>query len=175
MDPNVASADRGARFFQNSRIMQTITNGVKIRPFTSGDIDAASQILFKSPGAAPWSRAGCAQLLAQPGIVAMVCEQGHAVVGFIVARQAADEAEILNLAVAPQSRRAGHGSALLSAVLQQFQRQNAARAFLEVRESNAAAIAFYARNGFVPIGRRKAYYSGPKEDAVLMEKKLTKH
>lgn len=155
--------------------MRTITNNVKIRPLRPADIDAAAQILLDSPGAAPWSRAGCAQLLGQPGLVALVCELNCSILGVIVARQAADEAEILNLAVAPQSRRASRGSALLLAALKEFQQQNVTRAFLEVRDSNAAAIAFYKSHGFVPIGSRKAYYSGPQEDAVLMEKKLTKH
>jgi ribosomal-protein-alanine acetyltransferase len=149
------------------------TNDVKIRPFHPSDIDAATQILLQSPGAVPWSRTAYEKLLGQAGALAFVCELGRAIVGFIIARQAADEAEILNLAVTPQSRRTGHGSALLLAALQEFQQQNVTRVFLEVRDSNATAIAFYRKHGFVPTSRRKAYYSGPKEDALLMRKKLT--
>ena len=153
--------------------MRTITSNIKIRAFHPSDIDAANRILLESPSAAPWSRTGYEELLAQPGVVALVCELSSSIAGFIVARHAKDEAEILNLAVASQSRRTGYGSALLRAVLKQFQEQSVTRAFLEVRDSNAAAIAFYRKHGFVPIGRRKAYYSSPPEDALLMEKKVT--
>jgi len=106
-------------------------------------------------------------------VLAFVAELDSSISGFIVARQVADEAEILNIAVKPQARCAGHGSALLLAVLQALKHQPVARIFLEVRESNALAIAFYRKHGFVPIARRKSYYSDPQEDALLMEKKLT--
>ena len=70
----------------------------------------------------------------------------------------ADQAEILNLAVRLESRRQGDAASLLAAALQEFRRQHAARVFLEVRQSNAGAIAFYSENGFVINSRRKGYY-----------------
>jgi ribosomal-protein-alanine acetyltransferase len=144
-----------------------------VRPLRLDDIDAIAEILVRSPGAASWSLDSLRKLTMDVGVVALVCELGASVTGFIVARQAGDEAEILNLAVRPQSRRAGRGSALLVAALKLFHSQGVTRAFLEVRESNASAIAFYAKHGFVPAGRRNAYYRDPPEDAVVMEKKLT--
>ena len=144
-----------------------------LRRLRPTDADCVLQILRESPGAATWSRGGLQQLVEQPGVVAFICEDRSTAVGLIVARQAADEAEILNMAVRPHSRRAGHGSALLLAALRAFQSQGATRAFLEVRASNAGAIAFYGKHGFVPTVRRKGYYQDPYEDAVVMEKKLT--
>jgi ribosomal-protein-alanine acetyltransferase len=154
--------------------MQTISPGPKIRPFSPDDIEVAAEILCESPEAANWSPTSQKELLAQSGVVALVSEANSSITGFILARQMADdEAEILNIAVTPQSRRSGHGTALLLAALQEFQQQHVTRIFLEVRESNASAIAFYAKHGFVPAGRRNAYYRDPPEDAVVMEKKLT--
>jgi [ribosomal protein S18]-alanine N-acetyltransferase len=145
----------------------------RIRPFRPEDSDVAVAILAESPEAASWSPAGQQEILRQPGVLALVAEAASHIQGLLIARQVADEAEILNIAVRPQSRRAGYGSALLLALEEEFHRQHVARVFLEVRASNAAAIAFYRKHGFVPIDSRKAYYSHPREDAVVMEKKLT--
>ena len=83
-------------------------------------------------------------------------------------RNAADESEILNLAVEPESRRQGIASVLLAAALAASRAAGAKSVYLEVRESNAGAIAFYGRNGFEPTGRRAHYYQDPPEAAVVM-------
>ena len=93
--------------------------------------------------------------------------------GFLVGRELGDEAEVLNLAVKPGERRRGAGRELLQAALEEFRARGVSRVFLEVRESNEAAIAFYAKQGFSRMGRRPAYYRDPDEAAVLMENKLT--
>lgn len=153
--------------------MATIYRDAKIRAFQHEDIEAATEILLKSPGAAPWSRASHEKVISDPSVLGLVCESNSRVTAFIIARQIADEAEVLNLAVAPNWRHAGLGSALLAAALEEFRRRDAMRVFLEVRESNSNAIAFYEKHGFLPAGRRKAYYRDPVEDAICMEKKLT--
>jgi ribosomal-protein-alanine N-acetyltransferase len=79
-----------------------------------------------------------------------------------------DELHINNLAVLPAWRRRGVAAALLSVVLESARRAGASRATLEVRESNAAAIALYAAFGFVPRGRRPRYYAKPEEDALIL-------
>lgn len=145
----------------------------KIRRFQNSDADAVHRILQGSPGAANWSRAGLAELARQPGTLTLISQAGTGITGFIIARQLADEAEVLNIAVSPKYRRAGHGSALLLAALAELHNRDIHRVFLEVRRSNAPAIAFYQKHGFVPIGSRKAYYHDPIEDALLMETKLT--
>ena len=87
-------------------------------------------------------------------------------------RIAADEMEILNLAVAPQSRRLGIASQLIARALASAKDSGAARAYLEVRPSNAAALALYAQHGFAAAGRRPLYYRDPVEDALVLSKHL---
>jgi ribosomal-protein-alanine N-acetyltransferase len=107
------------------------------------------------------------------GTVVFVSESDGKVTGFLIGRHVVDEAEVLNLAVAPQARRRGEGGALLKAATDEFLARGAKRGYLEVRESNTAAIAFYVKNGFSQVGRRSGYYRDPDEAAVVMEKKLT--
>jgi ribosomal-protein-alanine N-acetyltransferase len=72
-----------------------------------------------------------------------------------------------NLVVAPDFRRKGLATGLFAALLTRARETNSESIFLEVRESNQAALALYARLGFVESGRRKLYYANPHEDAVL--------
>lgn len=90
------------------------------------------------------------------------------IAGYICAWVIADELHINNLAVDPRWRRRGIASALLTAVLDRGQDRGARRAFLEVRASNVEAQALYHRFGFAPVGVRKAYYTHPVEDALVM-------
>src|SRR6266446_4060609 len=68
--------------------------------------------------------------------------------------------------------RPGDAPALLLPPPDQLRRSAISRVFLELRESNLPARALYERHGFVPSGRRKAYYHGPVEDALCMMRKL---
>jgi ribosomal-protein-alanine N-acetyltransferase len=87
------------------------------------------------------------------------------VAGFLVSREtAAAEREILNVAVHPSRRRQGVARALLCRELNSFR----GAWFLEVRESNAAALALYETVGFQPVGRRQEYYLEPAEAAIVM-------
>jgi ribosomal-protein-alanine N-acetyltransferase len=87
--------------------------------------------------------------------------------GFILARLAADEAEILTLAVDPAARRRGVGGALLAGAMARAAAGGAASMFLEVAEGNAAARALYAAAGFAPVGRRRRYYPDGGDALVL--------
>jgi ribosomal-protein-alanine acetyltransferase len=144
----------------------------KIRAFRAADAPAIAEILRGSAEAAGWPPESYAKLAELPGAVVLVCEADGQPVGFLAARQAADEAEILNIAVHRDSRRQGVASALLLAALEEFRRSAIARVFLELRESNLPARSLYNRHGFAPSGLRKAYYHGPTEDAVCMVRKL---
>ena len=94
---------------------------------------------------------------------------GHkSIVGFIVARQMADEIHVNNVAVRPEYRRLGIGENLLRAVLDWGRRKASSQAVLEVRAENAAAQKLYQACGFEVIGRRRRYYKAPVEDALLM-------
>ena len=88
--------------------------------------------------------------------------------GYIVARLAADELHINNVAVRDGYRRSGIGRSLLDNILAEGKRSGAARAFLELRAANAAALALYESCGFQVTSRRSKYYSEPVEDALVM-------
>ena len=105
---------------------------------------------------APWDAQALAQLLAAPG--SFVFHHSH---GFVLARAAGGEAEILTLAVAPQARGQGLGRRLMIAAANHSQKLGAAALFLEVGVTNPAALALYARLGFSKVGTRKGYYHGP--------------
>lgn len=89
-------------------------------------------------------------------------------VGYIVARRALDEGEILNLVVALPMRRRGVGRALVRRALATFAAADVAAVFLEVRESNLPAQRLYEAFGFQEVGRRPRYYQRPVEDAVVL-------
>jgi len=94
--------------------------------------------------------------------------EGERIVGYVVALDAADEGEILNLAVAPTGRRHGLGRALVEHVVEALRARGIRHVYLEVRESNAPARALYAAHGFKEVGRRKRYYRRPVEDAIVL-------
>jgi ribosomal protein S18 acetylase RimI-like enzyme len=91
--------------------------------------------------------------------------------GFLLARRSLDELHVLLMAVAPALRRRGGGAALLEAALAAARAAGLAVVHLEVRAGNVAALALYARHGFLAVGRRARYYEG-REDAVLMSRRL---
>jgi ribosomal-protein-alanine N-acetyltransferase len=146
---------------------------LQIRSFRASDTLTISEILREATEAAQWPSESYAKLTASPGGTALVCETNTQPVGFLAARQVADEAEILNVAVHPNFRRKGVASALLRAALDKFRRSAVTRVFLELRESNQPARALYERHGFLPSGLRKSYYREPTEHALCMQKKLT--
>ena len=81
--------------------------------------------------------------------------------GFVLSRQAADEAEILSLALAPEARGQGRGRILLATHLQGLAHGGVRRVHLEVEDGNDAALALYRRLGFTSVGRREGYYLRP--------------
>jgi ribosomal-protein-alanine N-acetyltransferase len=143
-----------------------------VRGYEPADAAAIEEIARKSGEAAQWPRESFEKLDAA-GQQAWVVEAGGKVCGFLATRRVADEAEILNLAIDPVRRRGGLASALLDAAFVEWRRQGVKRIFLEVRESNQAAIHLYKRNGFAILGRRPGYYRDPGEAAICMEKKVT--
>ncbi len=143
-----------------------------VRKFEPRDARAVEEILRESPEAAAWTRKSLEQL-EQRGEIAWVIETQSVIAGFLVVRVVVGDAEILNLSVAPGKRRAGSASALLREAITEFHRLRVAKIFLEVRESNLAAIAFYAQHGFLKTGRRANYYREPDEVAVLMMRGLS--
>lgn len=141
-----------------------------VREFRAEDAAQASDILLAAKEAASWSSQGLLDFMTLPGAVALVSERGGKPTGFILGRMTLDEAEVLNLAVRSDYRRQGEGRALLKELLWRFAESGVSRVFLEVRESNCGAMAFYERGGFHRMGRREGYYQDPREAAVVYEK-----
>lgn len=129
---------------------------------------ALHAVCFSRPR--PWSAAEFADLLAAPGALLAALPGG-----FALGRAAADQAELLTLAVAPELRRRGLGRQLLAAFEDAARAAGAAEALLEVAEDNAPARALYAAAGWEAQGRRRGYY-GPAAagggDALILRKRL---
>lgn len=114
-----------------------------------------------------WGADAMALQLALPGVIALIDPRG----GMVMARLAADEAEILTLAVHPDARRQGLARALLAEAARIVAASGATALFLEVALRNAAARALYAEAGFAEVGRRRRYYADG-DDAMVMRRAL---
>jgi ribosomal-protein-alanine N-acetyltransferase len=136
---------------------------VTIRKLAASDVRAVLAILRESREAAAWSQESLLQLTSADS-TAWVAELNGTVAGFLIGRTAADEFEILNMAVSQARLRSGIGSNLLQFALEFSRIAGSARAYLEVRASNTPAIALYAHHGFTECGRRAQYYRDPVED-----------
>ena len=108
-----------------------------------------------------WSESEFERLLADRTIVAHRARVGQRLAGFILSRLAADEAEILSVAVGASNRKRGVARALLGRHMSRLAGLGIAAVFLEVEEGNAAARRLYAAAGFEEISRREGYYRGP--------------
>ncbi|MCZ8193369.1 MAG: GNAT family N-acetyltransferase [Brevundimonas sp.] len=117
----------------------------------------------------PWPVSAFVALLSLPEARLEVAADG-----FILTRLAADEAEILTLAVCPTARRRGLGRRLVETAAAALAAEGATRLFLEVAEDNAAARALYAGAGFASVGRRPGYYGRPAGavDALVLARDL---
>ncbi len=122
----------------------------------------------------PWSAQSFLSELRNPACRWFAALEGERVLGYAGMQTVLDEGYIGNIAVDPLQRRKGIASALLDALLREAEALSLAFLTLEVREHNEPAIRLYERSGFVPVGRRKAYYSHPTEDALLMTYYLRK-
>lgn len=118
----------------------------------------------------PWSLQSLSEPVCADTWTVLCARSGGHVCGYAYAVFAADEADIANIAVAPDTRRHGMGEALLLALLSRLSARGITRFWLEVRESNAAARELYGKCGFSECGRRRRYYRFPVEDGIIMVK-----
>lgn len=138
-------------------------SSVAVRRAELADCDELSE-MHASGFSRGWSNAEFESILAQPGTHAFVAHYRGAFgtlipAGFILYRLAADEAEILSVAVVPGCRRRGVGRMLIEEVLRHAYRAGTASVHLEVEDTNQAAIALYRRQEFRETGRRAGYYT----------------
>jgi ribosomal-protein-alanine N-acetyltransferase len=138
-----------------------------IRPATHRDVAAAAEI-ERSCFSDPWSEAAIADSFGGPGMRSLVAIHPDGLQGYVIARAVAGEAEILNLAVAPEARGLGLGGRLLDAMLDLLRRSKVGEVFLEVRQGNVPARALYHSRGFAVVGQRANYYRHPVEDAIVL-------
>lgn len=119
---------------------------------------------------APWSENALREELGK-GLF-LVAERDATAVGYVGCQTVLDEGYITNVAVTPEARRQGVARALLHELAERVKAEKLAFVTLEVRRSNAAAIALYESMNYESVGTRKNFYENPTEDAVLMTWKL---
>jgi len=144
-----------------------------LRPAAEEDLNQIVEI-ERACFADPWTEESFRRLLAGHSAIfqAAAYPPDFRIAGYIIAFAIGEDAELLNVAVAPQHRGKGLAGQMLDAVLIDLGGRGVRTAFLEVRESNRAARALYGSRGFTEIGRRRNYYRRPVEDALVMRRIL---
>jgi ribosomal-protein-alanine N-acetyltransferase len=148
--------------------------GFEQRPLGVLDLDVASALhraAFTPLGERTWTRQDMAELGASPGVSGVLLLSDGKEIGVALCRVAADEAELLTIAIDPGHRRRGAGRALLEAVIDRAHAAGAASLFLEVGADNPAACSLYEQKDFRVVGRRAGYYqrgTAPNADALVM-------
>ena len=131
------------------------------------EVAALERLCFSEP----WSEKSL-ELLLTDAAIGFVCLRDAHVIAYGGMLWAPDEGQITNIAVHPNARRCGCARAILSALTDAARVNNARQISLEVRESNAAAIALYEQDGYRTVGTRKHFYRNPREDALIMIRNL---
>ena len=142
---------------------------MKIIPMTDAHVDAVADleaICF----ADPWSANSVASELTNPLSCWLVALEADNVVGYIGSQTVMGETDMMNVAVHPDHRRKGIAVSLIHALVRKLKECESHCLTLEVRASNAPAIALYEKLGFTEAGRRRNYYRNPKEDALILRK-----
>lgn len=118
----------------------------------------------------PWSEKSVASELENKWALWLVALEADRVAGYIGSQSTVDETDIMNVAVHPDYRRKGIAENLINALVAELKNRGSHALMLEVRASNAPAIALYEKLGFFQVGCRKNYYRNPKEDARILRK-----
>jgi ribosomal-protein-alanine N-acetyltransferase len=143
---------------------------IAIRPARLEDVPAIRAVELLEPNASHWTADQYKRLI-ETGIV-LVADQSGTISGFIAAQVLSGELEIQNVVVGREFLRQGIASELLREIIERAHMANISTIILEVRESNHAARSLYFKSDFREVGRRRAYYRNPQEDAILYAKRL---
>jgi [ribosomal protein S18]-alanine N-acetyltransferase len=144
---------------------------VRIRTLTALDLPRVLEI-EKQYFSTPWRESTFRGLLRRKDTDLLAATRSDLLIGYAIAWTVIDQAELGNIAVAREARGLGAGGLLLRAMLDRLRHRRATECFLEVRESNKIAREMYLSYGFTEVGRRRAYYSEPVEDALVMRIEL---
>ena len=121
----------------------------------------------------PWDEASVRGELDNPlALWLAAVDADGAVLGYVGSQTCFEDADILNVAVAPDAQRQGIGGALMQELERQLLPKGVERITLEVRASNVPAIRLYEGLGYTQVGLRKGYYEKPREDALILQKQL---
>lgn len=138
-----------------------------VREMTMEDGAAVAELEHQTfPDA--WSEKSVLETLDQPNTICLIAEKAGRMAGYMLVYKAADEAEIARIAVVEELKRQGVASSLMKDLLLRCREQGVEKVLLDVRESNAAARAFYGKTGFHEDGIRQHFYEDPQEDGILM-------
>ena len=118
----------------------------------------------------PWSENSVASELNNDLALWLVAMNDDTVVGYIGSQTVAGETDVMNIAVHPDWRRRGIAQSLIECLVVELKNRGSEALMLEVRASNAPAIALYEKLEFRQVGRRPNYYRNPKEDALILRK-----
>ena len=118
----------------------------------------------------PWSERSILSELTNPLSCWLVAMDGDQLAGYVGSQTVLGEADMMNLAVAPEARRQGTGRALVLALVDALTEKGSHSLMLEVRVSNTPAQKLYESLGFSQVGRRPKYYVNPREDALILRK-----
>jgi len=140
---------------------------IKFREMVPEDA-AGVEAVEKTSFAIPWSRQSFWEEAANERTCYLLALDETTIIGYAGVWILDDEAQITNVAIAPSYRGQGVGTKLMAEIMGAAKSRGAARMTLEVRPSNAAALALYAAFGFKSVGRRPHYYQDNGEDAVIM-------
>ena len=140
---------------------------IHFRQMTPEDA-AGVELVEKASFAVPWSREAFWQEAASERAFYLLVLEDEKIIGYAGTWIILDEAQITNVAIAPEYRGQGIGSQLMTELIRQVKARGATAMTLEVRPSNAPAIALYTSFGFRDTGRRPGYYQDNGEDAIIM-------
>ena len=139
---------------------------IKMEPGHVSQIAELEKICFSDP----WSENSIATELTSRLSYWLVAVEDGQVVGYIGSQSVLGESDMMNVAVHPERRRRGIAEKLVLALSHDLKQRDNVCLTLEVRASNAPAIALYEKLGFAQVGRRPNYYRNPKEDALILRK-----
>lgn len=138
---------------------------------TEGDIAEIRSFCKEFPEIA-WSETLFLKEIYHPDSISIVAQSETRIVGYLCARVVIDECHLLNIAVHPDCRNKGIGTALIEELQRRLLSTGVKSILLELRKGNEPALALYRRLGFNTIALRRAYYINPIDDGVMMLKEL---